>query len=105
MDEIGEITEHVQEEAGYGTDLIWGNCKDESLGEKIMITLIATGFREGGTKSKELKPEKVKVSLENERTHTSLKMIIQYLILKRHMRKMWWILIRMMSKRPLTCSV
>ena len=70
MDEIGEITEHVQEEAGYGTDLIWGNCKDESLGEKLMITLIATGFREGGTKSKELKPEKVKVSLENERTHT-----------------------------------
>jgi cell division protein FtsZ len=69
MDEIGEITEHVQEEAGYGTDLIWGNCKDESLGEKIMITLIATGFREGGTKRKEQEPEKVKVSLESERMH------------------------------------
>ncbi|MBP8212796.1 MAG: cell division protein FtsZ, partial [Saprospiraceae bacterium] len=69
MDEIGEITEHVQEEAGYGTDLIWGNCKDESLGEKIMITLIATGFREGGTKRKEVAPEKVKVSLESERVN------------------------------------
>ncbi len=69
MDEIGEITEHVQEEAGYGTDLIWGNCKDESLGEKIMITLIATGFREGGSKRKEQEPEKVKVSLESERMH------------------------------------
>jgi len=69
MDEIGEITEHVQEEAGYGTDLIWGNCKDESLGDKIMITLIATGFREGGTKRKEQEPEKVKISLESERSN------------------------------------
>lgn len=67
MDEIGEITEHVQEEAGYGTDLIWGNCHDASLGDKIMITLIATGFREGGSKRKEAEPEKVKVSLENDR--------------------------------------
>ncbi len=71
MDEIGEITEHVQEEAGYGTDLIWGNCKDESLGEKLMITLIATGFREGSSKKKEAEPEKVKVALESERMNTS----------------------------------
>ena len=69
MDEIGEITEHVQEEAGYGTDLIWGNCKDESLGDKICITLIATGFKEGNTKRRETEPEKVKVSLENEKYH------------------------------------
>jgi cell division protein FtsZ len=44
MDEIFEITEYVQEEAGYGTDLIWGNCHDESLGEKLSVTVIATGF-------------------------------------------------------------
>ena len=44
MDEIFEITEFVQEEAGYGTDLIWGNCYDETLGEKISVTVIATGF-------------------------------------------------------------
>ncbi|MBL0027041.1 MAG: cell division protein FtsZ [Saprospiraceae bacterium] len=71
MDEIGEITEHVQEEAGYGTDLIWGNCKDEAMGEKLMITLIATGFREGSTRKKEVAPEKVKVSLESERVSTA----------------------------------
>lgn len=68
MDEIVEITEHVQEEAGYGTDLIWGNCKDESLGEKLLITLIATGFREGGSRKKEFEPEKIKVHLESEAT-------------------------------------
>jgi len=45
MDEIFEITEFVQEEAGHGTDLIWGNCYDESLGEKIAVTVIATGFK------------------------------------------------------------
>lgn len=44
MDEIFEITEYVQEEAGHGTDLIWGNCYDESLGEKLSVTVIATGF-------------------------------------------------------------
>lgn len=66
MDEISEITEHVQEEAGYGTDLIWGNCKDDSLGDKLVITLIATGFREGSARKKEVEPEKIKVHLENE---------------------------------------
>jgi cell division protein FtsZ len=64
MDEIGEITEFVQEEAGYGTDLIWGNCKDESLGDKISITLIATGFEEGGTKKQHKDKNKVFISLE-----------------------------------------
>lgn len=55
MDEIGEITDYVQEEAGYGTDLIWGNCNDDSLGEKIIITLIATGFEGGSSRKKEIK--------------------------------------------------
>lgn len=44
MDEIFEITEFVQEEAGNGTNLIWGNCHDDSLGDKISVTIIATGF-------------------------------------------------------------
>lgn len=46
MDEVFEITEYVQAEAGYGTDLIWGNCFDESLGEKLSVTIIATGFEQ-----------------------------------------------------------
>jgi cell division protein FtsZ len=44
MDEIFEITEFVQEEAGFGTNLIWGNCYNEDLGDKISVTVIATGF-------------------------------------------------------------
>jgi cell division protein FtsZ len=46
MDEVFEITEYVQAEAGFGTDLIWGNCIDESLGEKLSVTIIATGFEQ-----------------------------------------------------------
>ncbi len=46
MDEIFEITEFVQDEAGAGANLIWGNCFDERLGEKIAVTIIATGFEQ-----------------------------------------------------------
>lgn len=46
MDELGEITDYVQEEAGYGTDLIFGTCNDTGLGERISVTIIATGFNE-----------------------------------------------------------
>ncbi len=46
MDEITEITDYVHQESGgdHDADVIWGNGKDESLGDKINITIIATGF-------------------------------------------------------------
>jgi cell division protein FtsZ len=66
MDEIFEITEYVQEEAGYGTDLIWGNCYDDALGDKLSVTVIATGFEHGKNERKQTEPEKVVVSLEEE---------------------------------------
>lgn len=64
MDEIGEITEYIQEEAGYGTHMIWGNCNDEALGEKISVTIIATGFDEGKKRLDELSTETIKVHLD-----------------------------------------
>ncbi len=45
MDEINEITDHIQEAAGSSADVIWGYCKDESLEDKVRITVIATGFQ------------------------------------------------------------
>ncbi len=45
MDEVSVITDYIQEEAGLMADLIWGNCQDENLGEKISVTIIATGFQ------------------------------------------------------------
>ncbi len=45
MDEIGDITDYIQEQAGLSADVIWGNCQDENLGEKLLVTIIATGFK------------------------------------------------------------
>ena len=45
MDEVSIITDYIQQEAGLAADLIWGNCVDELLGEKISVTIIATGFQ------------------------------------------------------------
>jgi cell division protein FtsZ len=44
MDEVSEITDYIQEEAGQNAEIIWGNGFDKSLGNKISITLVATGF-------------------------------------------------------------
>lgn len=44
IDEITEISDYVQEAAGNNTDIIFGTCDDDSLGEKLSVTIIATGF-------------------------------------------------------------
>lgn len=44
MDEIGEINEHIQAEAGGNANIIMGVGDDEKLGEAISVTIIATGF-------------------------------------------------------------
>jgi len=44
MDEIGEIADYVNSEVGSSPNIIWGTGIDESLDEKISITIIATGF-------------------------------------------------------------
>jgi cell division protein FtsZ len=45
MDEITDITDYIQQAAGSTADVIWGHGMDESLGEKISVTIIATGFK------------------------------------------------------------
>ncbi|MEN9348117.1 MAG: hypothetical protein RLZZ77_1628 [Bacteroidota bacterium] len=44
MDEISEITDHIQEQAGMNAEVIWGYGQDDTLGEDICVTVIATGF-------------------------------------------------------------
>jgi len=44
MDEVGQITDYVQEASGQKANIIWGIGNDQSLGDKINITIIATGF-------------------------------------------------------------
>lgn len=44
IDEIGEVNDHIQNEAGGEANIIMGIGEDESLGDEISITIIATGF-------------------------------------------------------------
>ncbi|TAL60392.1 MAG: cell division protein FtsZ [Bacteroidetes bacterium] len=44
MDELGEITEYIQEAAGQTAEMIKGYGTDETLGDKVSVTVIASGF-------------------------------------------------------------
>lgn len=63
MDEISQITDYIQDEAGLSADIIWGTGIDEELGDSISITLIATGFEAnksiGGIQSEKRKDKVV----------------------------------------------
>jgi cell division protein FtsZ len=59
MDEVTEITDYIQIEAGSTAEIIWGLGKDESLGNKINITLVATGFGDENSISLELDQKEV----------------------------------------------
>lgn len=48
MDEVSEITDYIQEESGSTAEIIWGNGTDQELGEKIGVTVVATGFETNG---------------------------------------------------------
>ena len=44
IDEIGEINDHIQEQAGHGANIIMGVGDDSLLEDSISVTIIATGF-------------------------------------------------------------
>ena len=44
IDEIGEINDFIQAEAGNHTNIIMGVGEDETLGNAVAVTVIATGF-------------------------------------------------------------
>ncbi|QZT36274.1 cell division protein FtsZ [Halosquirtibacter xylanolyticus] len=69
MSEIDDITNYVQQMAGNNADLIWGNGNDDSLGEKLSVTVIATGFGQASIpelREKKPAPQSVKVSLNQQ---------------------------------------
>jgi len=46
VDEIGNITDTIIENVKGKVNTIWGTCTDETLGDEIRVTLVATGFNE-----------------------------------------------------------
>lgn len=66
MDEITIITDYIQDEAGSSADVIWGHGYDPTLGDKLSVTLIATGFKSSPITGFEKAPERTVKSLDDE---------------------------------------
>ena len=78
MDEVTIITDFIQEEAGLAADLIWGNCRDEALGDKISVTIIATGFQTKDEREKEQSSKKV-ISMLVPETETLVRPVNEFI--------------------------
>lgn len=66
MDEITAITDFIQDEAGSTADVIWGHGYDATLGDKLSVTIIATGFNSAPITGFEKAPARVVRPLEDE---------------------------------------
>ena len=66
MDEITAITDFIQDEAGSTADVIWGHGFDATLGEKLSVTIIATGFNSAPITGFEKAPARIVRPLEDE---------------------------------------
>lgn len=74
MDEIAEITDYIQEEAGMEADVIWGYGQDETLEDNVRVTVVATGFQQTpntGAESLVERPKK-RVSMLTDNVATEL---------------------------------
>ena len=77
MDEIGEITDYIQDEAGSTADVIWGHGYDETLADGLCVTLIATGFNSQPVTGFEKEPAKKVLSLDDESKPTMISQPIE----------------------------
>ena len=72
IDEIGEINDYIQSEAKTNVDIIMGVGEDESLGDAISVTIIATGFNpEQQNEISKIESTKIVHKLEEEKTPVS----------------------------------
>jgi cell division protein FtsZ len=78
MDEVSVITDYIQEEAGLLADVIWGNCIDENLGDKLCVTIIATGFQTRDEREKKEGQKKI-ISILDPTTPHSVKPINEFI--------------------------
>jgi len=69
MDELMEITEYIQEQAGQEAEMIFGHGVDPNLGDRLRVTVIATGFES------ETEPEKIELSKPTEEVNTEKKKV------------------------------
>ena len=76
IDEIGEITDHIQREAGGKANVIMGIGATEEEGSKITCTIIATGFPTGTRVLSTDKVEVVKYDLDSQESNADMPKVI-----------------------------
>ena len=72
MDEISEITDHIQERAGHRAEVIWGYGQDLSLNDDICITVIATGFGQNTEQFDKVEKEMVVLELDKKEVQSKV---------------------------------
>jgi len=73
IDEIGEINDYIQEQAGYGANIIMGVGEDPELLDSISVTVIATGFDvDQQNEISNTEPEKIVHELEGDNLFSHL---------------------------------
>ena len=70
MGEIGDIIDYLQDAAGDNANIIWGNGYDSTLGNKISVTIIATGFEINPSRILRPEPEKEMTVIIPVQNHT-----------------------------------
>ncbi len=55
LDEMTEASDRIYDEVGDEAEIIWGQAIDETLGDEMRVTVIATGIGESGSKQEKLK--------------------------------------------------
>ncbi len=78
LEEMFEITEFIRQETGQDTNLIWGNCYDERLGDKLSVTIIATGFEEKASPTRRIdSDQRIVVSLAPPPSPSKLEEVVE----------------------------
>ena len=73
IDEIGEINDYIQDEAGNGANIIMGVGEDHELNDSISVTVIATGFdSDQQNQISNTEPQKIIHKLEEENLFSQL---------------------------------
>lgn len=72
MQEMTEASERIYTEVGEDADIIWGTVVDESLGDEIRVTVIATGIEEPGAVSAERRKKTANFRQEKAARETSV---------------------------------
>ncbi|CAL2088098.1 cell division protein FtsZ [Tenacibaculum sp. 190524A05c] len=71
LDEIGDINDYIQTEAGYDANIIMGIGEDEALEEGISVTVVATGFAQDQQQTiNNVETKKIVHTLEDEQKAT-----------------------------------